>query len=52
MSILWIILIGFVAGIIARWLSPGPNTPQGFLLTTALGIPRDLARAGNRLVSP
>jgi len=38
MGILWIILIGFVAGIIARWLSPGPNTPQGFILTTALGI--------------
>ena len=38
MSILWIILIGFVAGIIARWLSPGPNTPSGFILTTVLGI--------------
>jgi len=38
MGILWIVLIGFVAGIIARWLSPGPNTPQGFILTTALGI--------------
>ena len=38
MGILWIIVIGFVAGIIARWLSPGPNTPQGFILTTALGI--------------
>ena len=38
MGILWIIIIGLVAGIIARWLSPGPNTPQGFILTTALGI--------------
>jgi uncharacterized membrane protein YeaQ/YmgE (transglycosylase-associated protein family) len=38
MGILWIIVIGFVAGIIARWLSPGPNTPQGFILTTVLGI--------------
>jgi uncharacterized membrane protein YeaQ/YmgE (transglycosylase-associated protein family) len=35
---LWIILIGFVAGIVARLLSPGPNKPAGFLLTTALGI--------------
>jgi len=35
---LWIILIGFVAGIVARLLSPGPNKPTGFLLTTALGI--------------
>ncbi len=38
MSILWIILIGFVAGIIARVLSPGPNNPSGFILTTVLGI--------------
>jgi uncharacterized membrane protein YeaQ/YmgE (transglycosylase-associated protein family) len=38
MSIVWIIIIGFVAGLIARWLSPGPNTPSGFLLTTALGV--------------
>jgi uncharacterized membrane protein YeaQ/YmgE (transglycosylase-associated protein family) len=33
-----IIIVGFVAGIIARLLSPGPNNPSGFLLTTALGI--------------
>ena len=38
MGIIWIILIGFVAGLIARWLSPGPNTPGGFILTTVLGI--------------
>jgi len=38
MDILWIILIGFVAGMIARWISPGPNDPKGFLLTTVLGI--------------
>jgi uncharacterized membrane protein YeaQ/YmgE (transglycosylase-associated protein family) len=37
-TILWIILIGFVAGIIARLVSPGPNNPSGFLLTTLLGI--------------
>jgi len=36
--ILWIILIGFIAGIIARVLVPGPNNPQGFILTTVLGI--------------
>ncbi|THD52292.1 MAG: GlsB/YeaQ/YmgE family stress response membrane protein, partial [Bradyrhizobium sp.] len=35
---LHIIIVGFVAGIIARLLSPGPNNPSGFLLTTALGI--------------
>jgi uncharacterized membrane protein YeaQ/YmgE (transglycosylase-associated protein family) len=38
MTILWICFVGFVAGIIARWLSPGPNNPQGFVLTTLLGI--------------
>jgi uncharacterized membrane protein YeaQ/YmgE (transglycosylase-associated protein family) len=37
-NILWIILIGFVAGFIARLLSPGPNNPTGFILTTVLGI--------------
>lgn len=38
MGILWIILIGFVAGIIARLLAPGANNPAGFILTTLLGI--------------
>jgi uncharacterized membrane protein YeaQ/YmgE (transglycosylase-associated protein family) len=38
MGIVWIIVIGFIAGIIARFLSPGPNNPSGFLLTTVLGI--------------
>jgi uncharacterized membrane protein YeaQ/YmgE (transglycosylase-associated protein family) len=38
MGILWIVVIGFVAGIVARLLSPGPNKPAGFILTTVLGI--------------
>ena len=38
MGILWIIVIGFVAGVIARLLAPVPNKPAGFLLTTGLGI--------------
>jgi uncharacterized membrane protein YeaQ/YmgE (transglycosylase-associated protein family) len=37
-NIIWIIVIGFVAGIIGRFLSPGPNRPNGFILTTGLGI--------------
>jgi uncharacterized membrane protein YeaQ/YmgE (transglycosylase-associated protein family) len=37
-NIIWIIIIGFIAGLIARVLSPGPNEPKGFILTTALGI--------------
>jgi uncharacterized membrane protein YeaQ/YmgE (transglycosylase-associated protein family) len=34
----WIIVIGFIAGILARLISPGSNKPKGFLLTTVLGI--------------
>jgi uncharacterized membrane protein YeaQ/YmgE (transglycosylase-associated protein family) len=37
-GIIWIIVVGFIAGIIARILSPGPNNPSGFILTTILGI--------------
>jgi len=37
-SFIWIVVVGFVAGIIARLLSPGPNNPSGFILTTVLGI--------------
>ena len=37
-GILWIVIVGFVAGLIARWLSPGPNNPTGFILTCVLGI--------------
>jgi uncharacterized membrane protein YeaQ/YmgE (transglycosylase-associated protein family) len=37
-SIIWIIIVGFVAGLVARWLAPGPNNPQGFILTTVLGV--------------
>ena len=38
MSILWTIIIGFVAGVIAKFLMPGDNEPSGFILTTILGI--------------
>jgi uncharacterized membrane protein YeaQ/YmgE (transglycosylase-associated protein family) len=38
MGIIWIIIVGFVAGIVARLLAPGPNKPTGFILTTVLGI--------------
>jgi uncharacterized membrane protein YeaQ/YmgE (transglycosylase-associated protein family) len=37
-GILWIIFVGFIAGIIARMLSPGQKNPTGFILTTVLGI--------------
>jgi uncharacterized membrane protein YeaQ/YmgE (transglycosylase-associated protein family) len=35
---IWTIIIGFVAGLIAKFLHPGPNEPSGFILTTILGI--------------
>jgi uncharacterized membrane protein YeaQ/YmgE (transglycosylase-associated protein family) len=38
MGILWTIIIGFVAGVIAKFLHPGSNEPQGFIVTTLLGI--------------
>ena len=38
MQIIWAIIVGAIAGFIARWISPSPNNPQGFILTTVLGI--------------
>jgi uncharacterized membrane protein YeaQ/YmgE (transglycosylase-associated protein family) len=38
MGIIWTILIGFVAGVIAKFIMPGRNEPSGFVLTTILGI--------------
>ena len=39
MQILWTIIIGFVAGVIAKLLHPGSKyEPSGFILTTILGI--------------
>ena len=35
---LYILIVGLVAGILARMLSPGPNNPSGFILTVVLGI--------------
>ncbi len=38
MSIIWTIIIGFVAGVIAKLITPGGNEPAGFVMTTLLGI--------------
>jgi len=38
MGILWTIIIGFIAGVIAKLIMPGDNEPSGFILTTILGI--------------
>ena len=38
MHFIGVVIIGFIAGIIARLLAPGANNPSGFILTTLLGI--------------
>jgi len=35
---IWTIIIGFIVGIIAKFIMPGSNEPSGFVLTTILGI--------------
>jgi uncharacterized membrane protein YeaQ/YmgE (transglycosylase-associated protein family) len=37
-QILWTIIIGFVVGLIAKFITPGSNEPKGFILTTILGV--------------
>ena len=39
MSIVWTIVIGLVAGVVAKFLVPGnKNEPSGFVLTAILGV--------------
>ena len=40
MDIIWTIMIGFVAGVIAKFVHPGSSNyePSGFILTALLGI--------------
>lgn len=38
MGIIWTIIIGFLAGLIAKFVMPGDNEPKGFILTTILGV--------------
>lgn len=42
MHLIWTILIGFVAGLVAKMLTPGRD-PSGFFITAALGIGGSLA---------
>ena len=37
MGIIWTILIGFVVGIVAKFLMPGRD-PAGFIITVVIGI--------------
>ena len=34
MHVIWVIIIGFIAGVIAKLVTPGDNEPKGFILTT------------------
>jgi uncharacterized membrane protein YeaQ/YmgE (transglycosylase-associated protein family) len=38
MGILMTIVIGFIAGVVAKLIMPGRNEPSGFVLTTILGV--------------
>jgi uncharacterized membrane protein YeaQ/YmgE (transglycosylase-associated protein family) len=39
MSIIWTIIIGFIVGVIAKFIMPGDKSePSGFILTAILGI--------------
>jgi uncharacterized membrane protein YeaQ/YmgE (transglycosylase-associated protein family) len=39
LSFLWTIIIGFIAGVVAKLVTPGSEyEPKGFILTTVLGV--------------
>lgn len=38
MGIITTIIVGIIVGTIAKFLMPGKNEPQGFILTAILGI--------------
>ena len=38
MGIIWTIIIGLIAGVLAKLITPGDNEPSGFILTTILGV--------------
>lgn len=37
-QVFWALIVGAIAGFIARWITPSPKNPQGFVLTVVLGI--------------
>ncbi len=38
MGIIWTIIMGAVVGVVAKFIMPGSNEPQGLVLTAILGI--------------
>jgi uncharacterized membrane protein YeaQ/YmgE (transglycosylase-associated protein family) len=37
-AILWWIVVGLLAGLLARWIFPGPREPSGLIMTIVLGV--------------
>ena len=37
-AIIWTVIIGAIVGMVAKFIMPGKNEPQGFVLTAILGI--------------
>ena len=42
-GVIWTIVIGFLVGLVAKFLKPGKD-PGGFIITTLIGIAGSLAR--------
>jgi uncharacterized membrane protein YeaQ/YmgE (transglycosylase-associated protein family) len=38
LGILWTVIVGAIIGTVAKFIMPGSNEPQGFILTAILGI--------------
>ncbi len=38
MGFIWTIIIGLIAGVVAKLIMPGNNEPSGFVLTALLGV--------------
>jgi uncharacterized membrane protein YeaQ/YmgE (transglycosylase-associated protein family) len=36
-SIIWVLIIGLIVGLLARFITPGPN-PRGIIVTIVIGI--------------
>jgi hypothetical protein len=51
MGFIWTIVIGFIAGVIANFLMPGPNEPQGNHPWNHWCVRGDVSGSGNWLVS-
>lgn len=37
MTIIWVLFIGLIVGLLARFITPGPN-PRGIIVTIVIGI--------------